>query len=257
MNQKIYEYLESTNKALASDIKTKAISNAPDTQVSSVRLAIIEGSAAMQAFNTMPVVGNETEVPVLNLPNSTDTDFIVDGITVTRSNIYTTSTITDETTEDSVPDLREALDTIVASQSILKLESAIATQLNSLTAETGSRTKSFSSIINGIQEFPDQTKRILGRWYVFVSTNTHLDIFSGLTTVQLALMERIGIDLIPVYGLANNAMVVAHSHGVAGGLLLRSVEEDREGGSQEAVLVSSASVAAGIDPNYAKRFTLA
>lgn len=260
MRRDITKAVHAINAELQTDIKNKAIAEAPDTTIAGVRVAVLEGSDAARVFNTLTLQGQDTEQPIADLPNDTQTDFTIGGLEVERDNVSTVTAVTDETIEDSSPAvaIQPVLEQIVANQIVLKVEDVIADTLDNLSAtETGQQPKSFQAIKKLLQAFDDRYTSLIGRWYVFVSHDTLLEIYSVLTTVQLATLDRIGVDLVPVYNLADDQMILAHSLGIAGGFNIRSIEYDRQGGMNESALLLSASAGASVGSNYYKKTLLA
>jgi hypothetical protein len=244
------EYVNKTNQEL---IAEKAITGTPDTQISGLRNVILEASPAIRIFNNVVLSGEDTNLPVLDLPNSTATDFVLGGITIDRDNISTESTIRDETIEDAVPDLSAALNSILASQTILKMEGAIAAQLTTATAVTGDQPRNFETVVDVLNSFPDQYNSIVGTWYVFGTHATLRAMLSEFTSAQLNLLDTFNVEFIPLYGLPSSELVVGHGHGLAGGFRINQIEGDREGGSNETVLVANASAGIGFASDFVKK----
>ncbi len=257
MNSIKLQAVKSINAQLQNDVLTKDIVNAPDTEVSGIRLAVLRDSQAIAAFNTSTLTGNNTRIPTMDIPDDDDTDFVIDALDIARNNVITTTRITDDTEEDTVPNATTTLEHVLASQLILKIEKAIADKLETADAgPAGNKPRTFNTIKEVITSFPEQYHYIVGKWYVFVSNIAEFDIIASMTDAEVALMERRNIEIVPVYGIGPTTMVVAHSHGIGGGFVIRNIEADRLGGSDTFLLLASGSSGSGFDTNYAKKVTL-
>ncbi|AUG85041.1 hypothetical protein FDJ19_gp034 [Vibrio phage Ceto] len=244
-------YIETVNKSA-----TSSVSGAEDTKVLALRSATLKGSALLAMLPDVTLTGKYTDIPFLHLPSDMDTIYSVGGIQVEKELLSASATLVDETTEDASPNLEAALDTILTSQARLKLEKYLADKLTTPTPTAGASSKNFATIVDTIKKFPSQALSIEGQFIAVTSPMTYFALLSTMDNAHREMVKQGIIKLVPLYGVADDALVVLHTQGVAFGFQIYNLEKDREASKGSTDLIVNVAAGFGYDRDYIKHVKL-
>lgn len=237
--------------------KSITIRDSEETKVRALELATFKESKLLSILRNLGMPGKYTDVPITKVPAPTDTAFVIGGVRVTKELTNAVGKLTDETLEDSSPNMEVALDNIVTSLSRAKLEKSIADHLVSGTATVGSASPDFATILSLLSKFPETIHATEGKFVAAMSYNTWLTVLSKMTPIQYQLVKDGVVTLAPIVGMDDKKMSVFHTHGVLVGFGIRGIEKERNGSTQSDDLIIQLSIGYGADSDYIKYVTLA
>lgn len=262
----VKDYVDQHNKSIHS-----SVSGYTERNVAPIRNVILEDSELLSILKDVYLSGKYTDIPFINPkedesspttnPSGTDCfnpQITLGSLSVEKHLINVISKLSDETVEDSNPNIEDALNKVLSSSAILKLEGYIADKFSKLTPEqeVGASGRQFSAIVSLLKTFDKYIWSIKGPFIATMSIDSYLDFINTVTTGGKMLLQEGRLKLIPISGMSDDDLIVFHPHGLALGYDIKRIEEDRQGSKNSTNLVTQMEVGLATDERYVKRLSL-
>lgn len=211
--------------------KTKGITSNPsnNTAILPIKQAFLESSPLVgRVFDKVDWNVGILLYPYTKVPESGDTTYLINGLTLSKDTDIVDRVIAKETVEDAAPEtkIRETLEAIMVQDVSQKVEKQLVDKIIADTnilpvAGAGADWSGIVSLINDMGSYVFNTK---GSFVVLMSLEDHLNLSSDadFERAKGALQDKVA--LMVSTKLETGQMIVLHEHGIAGSIDLKDME---------------------------------
>lgn len=224
------------------------------TNLKPIVVDIFKNSPVLSAIGNTVLPSKFTYIPYTQIPEATDSSYVVGGLLATKALDNVLAEVTDETIEDAAIDIEGPLRDVITAQVRMKLETSLVTALKALTTTSlTDAPDARSAIIKLLAEFDPKVFSITDRTTVLVSYATYFELaFEGdpLTRVDM-------LNIVPCAFLADadNDVIILHGHGAYIGYDIKDIEVVRKGSTGSNEINVQGTLGTAFSTDYVKRTT--
>jgi hypothetical protein len=245
--------MKHTEENLITDLKT--VTGATQTVVERLRTQTLEPTSLLFPFiNKLIITAGRSLFPFVDLVNSTDTNFVIGSIELTKSTEFTIAQVTNETRESANPSvgMDVAIQNILDIQMVKRIERKIVDALIADTTVHYSMPTNWDGIKAGILAMGKGTFSISGTIYVGVNLRNYFEVVEQTEFVNAMKVLNDKVQVVVMEEFTDTQMLVMHEHGVVGGLKAKPLEKDPQPAFDRVDYVAPFVHSFGWDPKYVK-----
>jgi len=238
----------------------KSVTDAIDENIVATSKAVLSNLAlARSILNVVGLTSGTTLYPFTDIPAYNATSFIIKGLVIPKTIDITALDLTDETFEDISPvvGVNSCMSTLMGQLIAKKIEQKFVTDLRADVSIATTGTVTWAGIAAAVVSLTPSVYNTEGEITIGVSLAKALELNFDANYENALKIVGTKINVVISEYLADTEMVVMHTHGVAGGFKLRTLEFDREGASNQTALIGGYSYGYAWDSKYVKFITVA